>query len=263
MPTFPELNTPATDAPPFGCRPPALLEVDQVIAGYSGSPVVRGVTLQVGRGEVVAILGPNGSGKSTLVKAVVGQIRVMDGRVRLDGQDITHLPQERMATRGVGYVPQERDVFAPLTVEENLRMGGYLLPRSQVGRRIDDMYRLFPVLGRLRGSPAGRLSGGERKLLAMGRVLMNRPTVLVLDEPTANLSPKATQEVLVEHVRRVAIEGTAVLLVEQKAIQALQIAHWAYIFVAGLVQVADAAAVLTARSDIGELFLGKSPAARP
>lgn len=240
-------------------RPDAHLTVEGIAAGYGGNLVVRDVSIQVGRGEVATILGPNGSGKSTVLKAFTGQITVERGRVSLGDQDVTNRRSETLARLGIGYVPQENDVFAPLTVEENLLMGGYLLRRTPLHRRVGEIMEMFPVLGRLRGSAAGRLSGGERKLLAMGRVLMLAPTVLVLDEPTANLSPQATREVLVDHVRVLADAGTSVVLVEQKALQALEIADWAYVMVAGAVLHSSSAAALAERQDVGQMFLGKPP----
>jgi branched-chain amino acid transport system ATP-binding protein len=250
MPTYPEFS-----------RPEPHLTVESLAAGYGGSPVVTDLSLTVGRGEVVAVLGPNGSGKSTLVKAVVGQLPVMNGRVLVKGRDITNLPPEVLAADGIGYVPQEKDVFPPLTVQENLQMGGYLLPRRRVRGRVAEVLDHFPKLVPLRNTPAGSLSGGERKLVAMARVLMLEPELMALDEPTANLSPAATRSVLVEQVRRLADNGTAILLVEQKASQALEVSDFGYIFVAGRVQMADAATTLAGRADIGELFLGKAAAA--
>ncbi len=247
---------------PDAGRPAAHLTVDRLVAGY-GTPVVREISLTVGKGEVVTVLGPNGSGKSTLIKAIAGQIPTMSGKVTLAGEDVTNRLSEQLAAMGVGYVPQERDVFPPLTVHENLLMGGYLLPKREVPDRVAEIYRILPRLAELRASTAGRLSGGERKLLAIGRVLMLRPQVMLLDEPTANLSPKATVEVLVEHVRRLADAGTAVLLVEQKAIRALEISDWAYILVNGSVRLAEPASKLAGRGDIGDLFLGRGGSAVP
>jgi branched-chain amino acid transport system ATP-binding protein/neutral amino acid transport system ATP-binding protein len=234
-----------------------------LVAGYGGSPVIHEISMTVGRGEVVTVLGPNGSGKSTFVKAVGGQIPTMAGRVTMGGKDVTGYPSEQLAAMGVGYVPQERDVFAPLTVHENLLMGGYLLPKRDVIARVDEIYQILPRLADLRASTAGNLSGGERKLLAIGRVLMLSPKVVLLDEPTANLSPMATVEVLVEHVRRLAQNNTAVLLVEQKAIRALEISDWTYILVNGSVRLSESAADIAKRGDISDLFLGSTVSTVP
>lgn len=250
MPTSADLATTAQ-------RSPAHFTVECLVSGYGSSPVVREVSLQAGRGEIAAVLGPNGSGKSTVLKAATGQLRVTAGRVTLAGQDVTNRPSEALARLGIGYVPQENDVFAPLTVHENLSMGGYQLSRRKLAGRIDSVLVMFPALEPLLHNAAGGLSGGERKLLAMARVLMTEPSVLLLDEPTANLSPKATKEILAAHVRRLADAGTCVVLVEQKALQALEVANWAYVLVAGSVLHSSSASDLAARGDIGELFLGK------
>jgi ABC-type branched-subunit amino acid transport system ATPase component len=244
-------------------RPPQHLVVRNLSAGYAGNLVVRDINVSVGAGEVAVVLGPNGSGKSTVMKAVTGQIEAVRGSVHVGGLDVTNKPSEQLAQLGMGYIPQDNDVFSPLTVHENLLMGGALLSKREAAVRIDEIYSRFPVLARLRSSRGGRLSGGERKLLAMGRVLMLRPSLVVLDEPTANLSPGATRDVLADHVKGLAEAGTAVLLVEQKALQALEIADWAYILVAGAVELEAPASELASRGDIGELFLGKVPVSSP
>ncbi len=165
------------------------LRADGLTAGYGGDPVIRNVTVRADPGEVVSLVGANGSGKSTLLKALVGVIRVSSGTVTIGETDVTGRPPEEIARAGVGYVPQVDDVFAPLTVRENLEMGGYLLPARQVRTRIDAVAEVFPRLAAMLPRPAGKLSGGERKMLAMGRVLMLQPAVFLLDEPTANLAP--------------------------------------------------------------------------
>jgi|SRR5665213_3229399 len=235
------------------------LVVEGIAAGYDGNLVIREVSVSVGLGEVAALLGPNGSGKSTILKAVTGQIRVQSGTVTVNGVNVTNKRSEDLADLGIGYIPQENDVFAPLTVHENLIMGGMLLKKRDARSRVEEMYDRFPTLTPLRHGAAGRLSGGERKILAMARVLIMKPSVLLLDEPTANLSPIATKNVLSNVVRQVADEGTAVFIVEQKALQTLEIADWAYVLVAGSVQVSMPAVELVGRGDIGELFLGKAP----
>src|SRR5260370_26368992 len=171
-------------------RPPAHLIVEGVAAGYGGAPIVSDVSLRVGRGEIVSILGPNGAGKSTLLKALVGMLRTPAGTVLLDGAQITNLGTPDLVRKGIGYVPQVNDVFDALTVAENLEMGGYLLNRATLAARREAVLTMLPVLRDLLGRMAGKLSGGERKMLAVGRVLMLRPSLLILDEPTANLSPQ-------------------------------------------------------------------------
>ncbi len=241
-------------------RPATRLAVDGLSAGYGHTPIVSEVSLAVGQGEIVAIIGPNGAGKSTLLKAIVGVIPAMAGRVSLAGSDVTNLRGDVLARRGLGYVPQSNDVFDALSVAENLEMGGYLLDRERLAARRDAVLELLPALGAMLRRGAGKLSGGERKMLAIGRALMLDPGVLVLDEPTAGLSPQLSAALLREHVCRLAQAGTAVLLVEQRARAALEIAAWAYVMVAGRVHVDGPAAGLLAREDIGDLFLGRAAA---
>jgi ABC-type branched-subunit amino acid transport system ATPase component len=237
-------------------RPDAVLEAAGVSAGYGGAPVVRDVSVQVGPGEVVALIGPNGAGKSTLLKSLVGVIRVMAGRVTLAGEDVTNRPPEDLARRGVGYVPQVGDIFEPLTVLENLEMGGYLLRTSEVAGRVERVCDVFPALGTMLRRRADKLSGGERKMLAIGRVLMLDPDVLVLDEPTANLAPKAADALLREQVRRLADLGKAVLLVEQRARAAMELADWTAVLVSGVTRLEGRPTDLLERADFEELFLG-------
>ena len=238
-------------------RPPAHVAIDTLAAGYGGAPVVYDITMTVGRGEVVSIVGPNGAGKSTLLKAVVGVISAMQGTVRLGGEDITNLRTDLLARKGVGYVPQTKDVFDTLTVRENLEMGGYLLAKKPLAERLEETLELFPALRPMLSRLALKLSGGERKMLAIGRVLMLQPSVLVLDEPTAGLSPALAGEVLREHVRRLADAGAAIMLVEQKALEALEMSDWAHVLVAGTTAIAGPAAELLKRDDIREVFLGR------
>ncbi len=240
-----------------GDRPEPVLAVRGLVAGYGGAPVVHGVDFEVGGGEVATIIGPNGAGKSTLLKAITGQIEVLDGSIQLRGEEISGLRGDRLARMGIGFVPQVKDVFGPLTVLENLEMGGYLLARREIEPRVEEVLTSFPALAAMRRRTASKLSGGERKMLAIGRVLMLRPSVIVLDEPTANLAPALARDVLEEQVPTLANGGTAVVLVEQRASEALRVGHWGYVMVAGLVSVAGAAADLLAREDIGELFLGR------
>jgi branched-chain amino acid transport system ATP-binding protein len=253
MPTSPaEPAGPDVTAPP----PAASLTVHDLIAGYGESTVVRGVTLRVLAGTIAAIIGPNGSGKSTLLKAITGGIPSRGGAVLLGGDDVTNMRRDRLVRRGLAYVPQENEVFKSLTVHENLAMGGYLLPKKQVPAAIDRVLELFPRLTQLQSNAAGTLSGGERKMLAIGRILMLTPSVVILDEPSANLSPGASEELLTETVPALTTAGAAVLLVEQRALQALQVAHWAYLMVAGTFKLDGPAADVAARRDIGEMFLG-------
>lgn len=239
-------------------RPPAVLSLTGVAAGYGASAIVSGVDLRVGAGEVACVIGPNGAGKSTLLKAVSGQLPLMAGRLTLKDRDITSVRAHVRARMGLGYVPQSKDVFDTLTVTENLEMGGYLLPRSRLSERMEAVMSTFPALAQMRTRTASKLSGGERKMLAIGRVLMLEPAVLVLDEPTSNLSAELSRSVLRDQVRRLADSGTAVLLVEQKAFEALGVSDWACVMVAGRIEISGPAAEIVARPDIREVFLGRS-----
>jgi ABC-type branched-subunit amino acid transport system ATPase component len=236
----------------------AHLRLAEVAAGYGATPVIQDVSIAVALGEVVAVIGPNGAGKSTLLKAVLGILRPSRGTITLAGKQITGLSANRVIRRGVGYVPQVKDVFEPLTVRENLEIGGYTLPRRELAARIDEVMERYPALAAMRNRPAGYLSGGERKLLAMGRVLMRRPSLLVLDEPTAGLAPQLAHELLTRNVAQLAGSGVAVLLVEQHAHEALAISDWAYVMAAGQVRLSDAAAALAERPDLGDIFLGQA-----
>ena len=234
----------------------ATLSTQDLSAGYGGRPVVHGVSVRVEPGKVVSIVGPNGSGKSTLLKSIVGVVQVLSGQVLLDGQDVANRAPEDIARLGVGYVPQVDDVFGPLTVRENLEVGGYLLPQRQVAGRIDHVLLVFPKLATMLGRRAAKLSGGERKMLAMGRVLMLEPKVFVLDEPTANLAPAIARELLEQHVRRLADTGASVLIVEQRAKAVLEISDWTYVLGGGSLRMEGSPSELGASPEFVESFLG-------
>ena len=242
-------------------RPKPSLRAEHLTAGYGGVPVIREVSISVGPGEIVAVIGPNGAGKSTLLKALVGILKLDHGRILLGDDDVTNHPPEDLARRGVGYVPQVNDIFEPLTVLENLEMGGYLLNGAQVRTRVGEVGDVFPQLPPMLKRRADKLSGGERKMLAIARVLMLDPKVLILDEPTANLSPKLADSLLREHVHRLAGVGKAVLLVEQRARAALQIADWTSVLVSGQTRLEGRPEELLKRADFEELFLGAGTAA--
>jgi ABC-type branched-subunit amino acid transport system ATPase component len=232
------------------------LRATGVTAGYGGDPVIRNITLMADPGEVVSLVGANGSGKSTFLKSLVGVVRVTAGTVVIGETDVTRKAPEEVARAGVGYVPQVDDVFAPLTVRENLEMGGYLLPSGQVRARIDEVTTVFPRLGAMLSRGAGKLSGGERKMLAMGRVLMLQPAVFLLDEPTANLAPAIARTLLEEHVRRLAASGATVLVVEQRARAVLAISDRTYVLAGGEVRMEGTPAELAASPAFVESFLG-------
>ena len=240
----------------MSAEPGPALTAEDIRAGYGAGDIIHGVSVQVSAGTVASVVGPNGSGKSTLLKALCGVIRPSAGRVRVGDRDITGLAPEEVARAGVGYVPQVDDVFAPLTVRENLEMGGYLLAGREVAGRVERVTAVFPRLGTMLTRRAGRLSGGERKMLAMGRVLMLEPSVFLLDEPTANLAPAVARALLQEHVRRLAQGGAAVLIVEQRARAVLAISDRTYVLAGGEVRMEGTPAELAASPAFVESFLG-------
>lgn len=244
-------------------RPEPSLRAEHVTAGYGGVPVIRDVSIATGPGEVVAVIGPNGAGKSTLLKSLVGILRVTEGHVWLGGDEVTNRAPEELARKGVGYVPQVNDIFEPLTVLENLEMGGYLLTPRRIRARVDEVGAIFPALPPMLKRRADKLSGGERKMLAIGRVLMLDPKVLILDEPTANLSPKLADAILREQVTRLAAAGKAVLLVEQRARAALQVADWTSVLVSGATRLEGRPNELLKRQDFEQLFLGARATTAP
>ncbi len=231
----------------------------QLSAGYGDVPIIRGVDLTVRPGQLVAVVGPNGAGKSTLLKAMLGLAKIMSGQVLAGGSDITGRPLEQLARQGIGYVPQVDDVFEALRVHENLRMGGYLLGKGERAARLDAVLEVFPALRGHLNRYVGTLSGGERKMTAIGRALMLSPRVLLLDEPTAGLSAALTETVLTDQVRMLADSGHAVLLVEQRARAALKLADVAYVLVQGEVAMSAPAAEVLASPEMAEIFLGGRP----
>jgi ABC-type branched-subunit amino acid transport system ATPase component len=241
---------------PEGSVTGVALHTVELTAGYGGSPVIHGISLAVTPGEVVSVVGPNGSGKSTLLKAIVGVVETLSGRVLIGETEVTGWRSDEIARIGVGYVPQVDDVFAPLSVRENLEMGGYLLKARQVAERIDHVLTVFPRLAEMVGRRAGKLSGGERKMLAMGRALMLSPALVVLDEPTANLAPQIAATVLQEHVRRLAATGASVLVVEQRARAVLDISDRTYVMGGGQIRMEGTPAELASSPEFVESFLG-------
>jgi ABC-type branched-subunit amino acid transport system ATPase component len=235
------------------------LRTEDLTSGYQGSPVVHGVSISVNPGEVVSIVGPNGSGKSTLLKSVVGLVEILSGQVFVDDRDVTGWPSENVARIGVGYVPQVDDVFGPLTVRENLDMGGYLLKSREVARRVEHVLDVFPQLQKMLGRRASKLSGGERKMLAMGRALMLEPALVVLDEPTANLAPMLATSVLQDHVRQLAGTGASVLIVEQRAKAVLEISDRTYVLGGGQLRMQGSPSELASSPEFIDSFLGGKP----
>jgi branched-chain amino acid transport system ATP-binding protein len=232
-----------------------LLEAEDLVAGYiPGVDILNGCDLQLLTGELVGIIGPNGAGKSTLLKALFGLIPVRSGAVHLCGEDITGLPAHALVERGVGYVPQTNNVFGRLTVEENLEMGLFLKPRA-FRERFESVTELFPLLGKRRRQRAGSLSGGERQMVAMGRALMMEPSVLLLDEPSAGLSPAYQDEVFIR-CHRINEAGVSIVMVEQNARRCLQICHRGYVLDQGRNAYTDTGTELLEDPKVIELYLG-------
>jgi branched-chain amino acid transport system ATP-binding protein len=238
----------------------ALLAIDGLAAGYEpGVPIVRGVSLAVKRGEIVAILGPNGAGKSTFIKAIAGLVPKFAGTVKLDGEDITKSPAHLLARRGLGFVPQTENVFTLMSIADNLRLAADILPKAQRKERIDAMLALFPDLARPRQLSAGRLSGGQRQMLAVARALIAGPRILMLDEASAGLSPKLIGQVFAK-LAEIRHTGITILMVEQNAKAALALADRAVILVEGKAAHAGKAADIAGDPVIRGLYLGVAPA---
>lgn len=253
-----------SSAKPPAQRPKISLSAEHIVAGYGEAPVIKDVTLQVGGGQVLAVVGPNGAGKSTMLKAMLGIVRVRQGTVRLNGAEITNRPLEDLARMGVGYVPQGEDVFDTLRVSENLEMGGFILSKKDRPHRMEAVLEIFPQLKGMLRRYAGTLSGGERKMVAIARVLMPDPIALLLDEPTAGLSPELTKRVLEEQVGLLKQLGKAVLIVEQKAEAALKVADLAAVLVSGEVAMRGTGEEILKSPEVGEVFLGgKARGAKP
>lgn len=233
----------------------ALLVVRDLVAGYlPGVDILRGASIEVGRTELVGIIGPNGAGKSTLIKAVFGLVPVRSGSMTMDGRDVVGARGHDLVERGVGYVPQVQNVFGTLTVEENLRMGAFLRP-DRFGARRDEVLDLFPALQARRSDRADSLSGGQRQLLAMARALMMEPSLLLLDEPSAGLSP-AMQDEVFARIAAINAAGVSILIVEQNAHKALRICHRAYVLDNGVDAYTGTGTGLLHDPKVVELYLG-------
>ena len=227
---------------------------ENLTGGYGGADIIRNCNVSVGKGEITVVVGPNGAGKSTAMKALLGMLSLRKGRVFLDGNDITGMsPQERVSN-GMAFVPQNHNVFVTLTVEENLEMGAYLR-RDDITETMNQVFELFPVLKEKRRQLAGELSGGQRQQVAVGRALMTRPSVLMLDEPTAGVSPIVMDE-LFERIIEVKRTGIAILMVEQNARQALNIADQGFVLVTGENRFTDTGEALLANEEVRKSFLG-------
>ena len=231
-----------------------LLQATGLTGGYGGMDILQGVDLAVEAHEVAVIIGPNGAGKSTAMKALIGLIPLKSGKVVYAGEEITGQAPERLVARGIAYVPQERNVFRTMTVEENLAMGAYL-SRGDLGETLARIYALFPALKDKRRQRVGELSGGQRQMVAIARALMIEPKLLLLDEPTVGLSPKVIGEIF-ERILAINAGGVGILMVEQNARAALEIAHRGYVLATGRNRFTDNAAALLANREVAESFLG-------
>jgi branched-chain amino acid transport system ATP-binding protein len=234
----------------------ATLAVHDLVAGYEpGLPIVRGVTLEARAGEIFALLGPNGSGKSTLVRAIAGLVAIESGRVLLGGEDISGRAAHRLALSGVGYVPQTDNVFTRLTVDDHLALAAAALDRRARRPRVAAMYQVFPDLAAARRLAAGRLSGGQRQMLALARALVPAPRVLLLDEPSAGLAPAVVDTVL-GRLRDARALGATIVLVEQNTRAALAVADRGCVLVEGRARLIGAASALSGNAEVARLYLG-------
>ncbi len=227
---------------------------EAMTGGYGPVDILHSCTIAVNKGEIAVIVGPNGAGKSTAMKAVFGMLNLRGGKVRLNGEDITALSPQARVAKGMAFVPQTQNIFTSMTVEENLEMGAYLR-RDDIKVTIEQIYHLFPILKQKRHQAAGELSGGQRQQVAVGRALMTQPQVLMLDEPTAGVSPIVMDE-LFDRIIEVARTGISILMVEQNARQALAIADKGYVLVQGANRFTDTGAALLADPEVRRSFLG-------
>jgi branched-chain amino acid transport system ATP-binding protein len=233
------------------------LEVSGLVAGYGGAPVLKEVDLAVGEGEIVAVLGANGAGKTTLLRTISGLVRPTAGKIAFDGVDLRGVPVEQVVQRGLAHVPEGRGIVAELTVDENLRLGGlWRKERADARRALDEVYGLVPALAERRRHAGHQLSGGERQMLALGRALVSRPRMLLLDEPSLGLAPRVTAQImqLLRHLRETT--GLAVLLVEQNVRSALSVADRGTVMSLGRVVVSTNAGELRDDTDLRHAYLG-------
>jgi branched-chain amino acid transport system ATP-binding protein len=232
------------------------LDIQDVKAGYEKLQVLHGVTLNVQQGSIVAVLGPNGSGKSTLLKTVFGLATIYDGSIKFEGKDITHVEPHQVARLGISYLPQVENLYLDLTVKENLLMGGYILSEIERETNLEEALDFFPGLKGLLKEPAYTLSGGEKQMLVMARALMRKPTLMMLDEPSANLSPRLVTEVFqkIQELRK--RSGISMVIVEQNTSKALEVSDYAYLLVSGRINYHGESKEVATNKEFGRLFLG-------
>ena len=233
-----------------------ILEANNIVAGYGKSEILHGVSMHLEEKEVITIIGPNGAGKSTLLKAIMGYVTIFDGEVTWKGENITRLKPYEKATKGFGFVPQLGNVFPSLSVLENLEMGGYTKQKREIQQGIDKAMELFPILKEKLGKKAGTMSGGQRQMLAMARALMTEPELLMLDEPSAGLSPKASAEVFSTIADIHNRLGRSIIIIEQDAYQSLSISDRGYVLVMGQNEFEDRAESILQNQKIKEAYLG-------
>ncbi len=231
-----------------------VLSIDNLSGGYGEADILHGVSLQVNTSEIVVVIGPNGAGKSTALKAVFGLLRLSGGSVHLAGEEITNMDPAQVVNKGVCYVPQTNNVFPTLTVQENLEMGAYIR-KDDFRPRLQEIYEMFPPLAEKKKQVAGELSGGQRQMVAMGKALMLEPTILMLDEPTAGLSPIYRNEIF-QIIRQINASGVPILMVEQNAKQSLAVANRAYVLVDGQNRTSGKGIDLLNDPEIAKMFLG-------
>ncbi len=227
---------------------------ENMVCGYGGADILHDCTIAVEPGEIAVVVGPNGAGKSTAMKAMFGMLTLREGRVLLENEDISNLKPQQRVLKGMGFVPQTQNVFTSMTVEENLEMGAFIRS-DDIVQTMQQVYALFPALYEKRQQPAGELSGGQRQQVAVGRALMTRPQLLMLDEPTAGVSPIVMDE-LFDRIIEIAQTGIAILMVEQNAKQSLNIADRGYVLVQGRNAHTDTGAALLANPEVRRAFLG-------
>ncbi|HBK76995.1 MAG TPA: ABC transporter ATP-binding protein [Gammaproteobacteria bacterium] len=231
-----------------------VLSIDNLSGGYGEADILHGVSLQVNTSEIVVVIGPNGAGKSTALKAVFGLLRLSGGSVHLAGEEITNMDPAQVVNKGVCYVPQTNNVFPTLTVQENLEMGAYIR-KDDFRPRLQEIYEMFPPLAEKKKQVAGELSGGQRQMVAIGKALMLEPTILMLDEPTAGLSPIYRNEIF-QIIRQINASGVPILMVEQNAKQSLAVANRAYVLVDGQNRTSGKGIDLLNDPEIAKMFLG-------
>jgi branched-chain amino acid transport system ATP-binding protein len=233
-----------------------ILDLQNVSTYYGRIRALQGVSLQVHRGEIVTLIGANGAGKTTILKTISGLLHAREGKVIFNGGDITHTPAHQLVRAGIGHAPEGRRIFSRLTVLENLQMGAFTRTPAEAREGIDRAFALFPRLRERSSQRGGSLSGGEQQMLAVGRAMMCRPNVLLLDEPSLGLAPILVQEIF-SIIQEINAQGTTILLVEQNALQALHVAHRGYVLQTGRVILADTAERLAANADVRRAYLGE------